>query len=286
MVSKLAARQFVSWFLVFSGLLAMGTIFFAHVLWFIVPVIAGKGCVNGGVCGAMAMVLGTWLKPFLLLGATCAGILAFYRRGLAVGSRFWALFPLAVLVPSMPSLFMLGNFWGANFATGLLFFPRWSILELTPLLALGALFCFQIEYMPGFAGSIVRTRLYGSIPIGAIYVLSCLWISSGLLLSLSPHFGIPVSALQSIRAVTNFPVSLAGGMVFAGLPPFGQRPDIVVSLGAVVNLIVFVILALALVLDGSGRMRRAGSLIFINRTDGMDENRNKPLFGPGRKFNG
>ena len=96
MFSKLAAGGFAGWFLVFAALLALGTIFLGHALWFAVPVIAGKGCVSGGPCGAMAPVLGLWLQPSLLLVAVFTGTIAFYRRGLAVGSRLWALFPLAL----------------------------------------------------------------------------------------------------------------------------------------------------------------------------------------------
>lgn len=285
MAIKLTAREFVGWFLAFAGLLAMGTILFAQVLWFTVPLIAGRGCVSGGPCGAMAMVLGTWLKPSLLLAAICVGIAGFYRRGLAVGSRLWALFPLALLLPNLPSLFLLGNIWGADLAPGLLFFPRWSIYELAPLLALGGLFCFQIEYLPGFAGSIARTRLYGSIPIGVIYIISCLWVGSDLALSLSPHSGIPVAALEAVRTLMHFPISLVDGTIFVGLPAYGERPDVVVSLGTVFNLIAFAVLVFALVVDGSGRLRRAGSLIYLDSGDDVDGARDKPLFGPDRKLN-
>ena len=281
MLSKLTARSFIGWFFIFAGLLAMGTVFFGQTLWFAVPVIAGNGCISGGICGEMAAVLGLWLQPSLLLAAALAGAIAFWRRGLAVGSRFWALFPLALLLPNLPSLFMLGQIWGADVASGFLFFPRWSLFELLPLLALGLLFCFQIEYMPGFGGSIAGTRLYGSIPIGLIYIVTCLWICSDLVLSLSPHLGIPVFAAQSIRDVLHYPLSIANGEVFAGLPPYGKRPDLVLPLGTLINLIAFAILVFALVFDGSGRLRRAGALIFIDKTDGDND---KPLFRPGGKF--
>lgn len=281
MSSKLTARSFTGWFILFVGLLALGTVFFGQALWFAVPVIAGQGCVSGGLCGEMAAVLGLWLQPSLLLAAAFAGAIAFGRRGLAVGSRLWALFPLALLLPNLPSLFMLGNLWGVDLATAFLFFPRWSLFELLPLMALGVLLCFQVEYMPGFAGSIGRTRLYGSIPVGAIYVVSCLWAGSDLALSLSPHVGLPVSVAQLARNVLHFPLSVAGGEVFAGLPPYGQRPDLVVPLGTLVNLVVFTVLLYALALDGSGRLRRSGAMIFIDKTGEEDD---KPMFRPIRKF--
>ncbi len=281
MSSKLTARSFTGWFILFVGLLALGTVFFGQALWFAVPVIAGKGCVSGGLCGEMAAVLGLWLQPSLLLAAAFAGAIAFWRRGLAVGSRLWALFPLALLLPNLPSLFMLGNLWGVDLATAFLFFPRWSLFELLPLMALGVLLCFQVEYMPGFAGSIGRTRLYGSIPVGAIYVVSCLWAGSDLALSLSPHFGLPVSVAQLARNVLHFPLSVAGGELFAGLPPYGRRPDLVVPLGTLVNLVVFMVLLYALALDGSGRLRRSGAMIFIDKTGEEDD---KPMFRPIRKF--
>jgi len=280
-LSRLTARSFIGWFFIFAGLLAMGTVFFGQTLWFAVPVIAGEGCISGGTCGAMAAVLGLWLQPSLLLAAALAGAIAFWRRGLAVGSRFWALFPLALLLPNLPSLFMLGHLLGADVASGFLFFPRWSLFELVPVFALGTLFCFQIEYMPGFGGSIARTRLYGSIPIGWIYIASCLWICSDLILSLSPHLGLPVFVAQSIRDAMHYPLSLTEGVVVAGLPLYGKRPGLVVPLGTLINLIVFAILVFALVFDGSGRLRRAGALIFIDKSDDDSE---KPLFRPGRKL--
>ena len=84
MSSKLTARSFTGWFILFVGLLALGTVFFGQALWFAVPVIAGQGCVSGGLCGEMAAVLGLWLQPSLLLAAAFAGAIAFGCRGLAV----------------------------------------------------------------------------------------------------------------------------------------------------------------------------------------------------------
>lgn len=256
---KLTARSFTAWFFSFVALLALGTVFFPQALWFVVPILAGQGCVSGGICGEMAAVLGLWLQPSLLLAAVWVGATAFYRRGLAVGSRFWALFPLALLLPDLPSFFMYGSFWGIDLSTLFLFFPRSSLFELLPLLAFGALLCFRIEYMPGFAGSVARTRLYGSIPIGLIYIGSCLWICSDLVLSLSPHLGIPVSTAQSLRDAMHFPISISGGEVLAGLPRDGSRADLVIPLGSLINLISLAVLVFAFAFDGSGRLRRAAA---------------------------
>lgn len=275
MLSKLTARPFASWLLLFAALLALGTVFFSLTLWLTIPVIAGQGCVSGGFCGPMAPVLGLWLQPALLIAAGLTGALAFYRRGMAVGSRLWGLMPLALLLPNLPPLFVLGNLWGADLGTVFLFFPRWSLLELTPLLALGLLLCFEVEYMPGFGGSIARTRLYGSVPIGLLYAISCVWICSDLVLSLSPHLGISIGAVHSLRDLLHFPLSLAEGKVLAGLPPQGTRPDMVVSLATVVNLVVLAVLVLALVLDSSNRLRRTGAQIFMVDSDDGDA---RPLF--------
>jgi hypothetical protein len=107
-------------------------------------------------------------------------------------------------MPYLPSLFMLGNVWGVNLGSLFLFFPRWSLFELMPLMTLGVLLCFQVEYTPGFADSIARTRLYGSIPIGVIYVGSCVWVCSDLLLSLSPNLGLPVAVAQGHQGSSVF----------------------------------------------------------------------------------
>tara|TARA_R110002050_G_scaffold28530_1_gene73332 strand:+ start:2184 stop:3002 length:819 start_codon:yes stop_codon:yes gene_type:complete len=265
---KFSAGQFVTWFVVFTGLLALGTVFIGQALWFVVPVIAGKGCVSGGICGGMAPVIGLWLQPLLLLGAVLAGTFAFYRRGLALGSRLWALLPVALLAPNLPALLVLASPWGVDVSADLLVFPRWSLFELTPLLALGVLLCFDVEHLPGFGGSIAWTRLYRSIPIGPLYIVTSIWICSGLILTLSAHLGIPAATLHSIRGILHFPVSLAGGVVYAGLPPGTGRPDLVVSLATLINLIVFLVLVYALAFDGSGRARRAGARMAFDQADG------------------
>jgi hypothetical protein len=100
-------------------------------------------------------------------------------------------------------------------------------------------------------------------------------------LALSPHLGLPVSLVQSLRDVLHFPLSVSDGEVFAGLPPYGQRPDLVVPLGTLINMMVFSVMLFALVFDGSGRLRRAGALIFIDKTGDDDD---KPMFRPIRKF--
>lgn len=282
MLSKLTARPFIIWLLVSVVLLALGTVFIGQTLWLTIPIIAGQGCVGGGgLCGPMAPVLGLWLQPALLLASVCLGTIAFYRRGLAVGSRFWALMPLALMLPNLPSLFVLGNLWNLDLGSALLFFPRWSALELLPLLMLGVLFCFQVEYMPGYGGSIARTRLYGNIPIGPLYIASCLWICSDLLLASAPNLGMSIASVQALRGILHYPLSLVDGQVLAGLPPYGQRPEMIVPLGTLVNLVLFAVLVFALTFDGSGRLRRAGALIFI--TSG-DEDDGKPLFQPRSRY--
>lgn len=280
MLSKLTARAFVIWFLAFAGLLAMGTVFFGHTLWLTIPVIAGKGCISGGLCGPMAPVLGLWLQPALLIAAACIGAIAFYRRGLAIGSRLWALMPLALILPNLPSLFVLGNLWRTDLGAAFLFFPRWSLFELVPLLALGVLWCFKIEYMPGFGGSLARTRLYGSVPVGPLYIASCVWICSDLVLSLAPGLGMPIAVIQSLRDLLHFPLSFAGGQIIAGLPLDGARPDLVVPLGTFVNLLLLALLVFTLAFDGSGRLRRAGAMIFMGKDTEAD---GAPLFRPGAR---
>ena len=187
--------------------------------------------------------------------------------------------PLALMLPNLPSLFVLGKLWGIDPGSAFLFFPRWSLFELVPVLALGVVWCFEVEYMPGFGGSFARTRLYGSIPAGPLYILSCVWICSDLVLSLAPHLGLSIAAIQAVRDVMHFPLSFAGGHIMAGLPPDGARAVLVVPLGTVVNLVLLAMLVFALAFDGSGRLRRAGALIFIDK--GRDEDR--PLFRPGSR---
>ncbi|WP_299870398.1 hypothetical protein [uncultured Hoeflea sp.] len=283
MTASLSSGQFLFWFMAFIGLYSLATLFYGQALWFLVPVIAGKGCVSGGICGAAAPVLGLWLKPLMLIAAAVIAVIAFARRGRAIGSMFWGLVPLSLMLPNLPSLFVLDSAWGTDFAGAILYFPRWSLFDLLPLLALGTLFCLKLEHMPGFAGSITRTRLFGSIPVGAIYIATCLWVSSDLVLALLPHAGVPVSQVTELHDVLNYPLSVAGGAIMAGLPPYGQPPQLVVSIATLVNLAAFMLLFVALAYDGSGRMRRMRQLASIHYVENGASD--TPLFSPRRKTN-
>jgi hypothetical protein len=117
-----------------------------------------------------------------------------------------------------------------------------------------------------------------------IYVGSCVWVCSDLLLSLSPNLGLPVAVAQDIWDLLFFPLSVADGEVFAGLPPGGVRPELVLPLGTLINLIAFLVLCYALALDSSGRLRRTSALVLIDLIDKNGDNRDKPMFRPGRRF--
>lgn len=283
MTASLSSGQFLFWFMAFIGLYSLATLFYGQALWFLVPVIAGKGCVSGGICGAAAPVLGLWLKPLMLIVSTVIGIIAFARRGRAIGSMIWGLVPLSLMLPNLPSLFVLDSAWGTNFAGAILYFPRWSLFDLLPLLTLGTLFCLKLEHMPGFAGSIARTRLFGSIPVGLIYIATCFWVSSDLILALLPHAGVPVSQVTELHDALNYPLSVAGGAIMAGLPPYGQPPQLVVSIATLVNLAAFMLLFITLAYDSSGRVRRMRQLASIHYVE--NDASDTPLFSPRRKTN-
>lgn len=281
MLSSLSAGRFAIWFSAAAALIACGTVFFGQLLGLIVPALAVGVCEGSSGCNAVGAFLGLRFKPLMLLAGALVAAVAFLRRGRAVGSPLWALFPLALIVPNFPSLFLLGREWGADYGIGLMFFPRWSFFELSPLLAAGLLFSTRFEHAAGYAGSIAATRLLGILPVGALYVVTCVWAGADLILAVLGTAGLPPKFLAELQWVLHYPAVVADGVLSLGLPIGGSRPDFVISLATLANLAAFALLAVALRVDAGGRRVRAariGAILPFDDRGGRD----RPLFPSGR----
>lgn len=95
----------------------------------------------GGACGALAAVIGALMKPavVVLIGLWLIWIVYRRLRGLGM-SAGWSAAALLWLLGSMQLIVGIGNFWGANFALGIIAFPSMVLTVL--LLLLVAFLCF------------------------------------------------------------------------------------------------------------------------------------------------
>lgn len=283
MLSSLTAGQFAKRFALATLLIASGTVFFGQLLAILVPSLAVGVCDGTGACNAIGAFLGIRFKPFVLLAGAIVAVYAFARRGRALGAPLWALFPLALMVPNFPALFMLGREWGADYGIGLMFFPRWSFYELLPLLVAGLLFASPFEHAPGYAGSFLATRLFGVLPVGALYVASCFWVGGDLIVAALGVLGLPPATLAELQWALHYPLAVTDGSLALGLPVDAARPDFMISLAAVANLTALALFVLTLRIDRSGRRARALPLAVIAPVEVNGDAR--PLFrrdGNGR----
>ena len=280
MLSSLTAGQFGKWFALATLLIASGTVFFGQLLAILVPSLAVGICDGTGACNAIGAFLGIRFKPFVLLLGAIVSVYAFMRRGRALGSPLWGLFPLALMVPNFPSLFMLGREWGADYGIGLMFFPRWSFYELLPLLAAGLLFASPFEHARGYAGSFLSTCLFGVLPVGALYVMSCIWVGGDLIVAALGALGLPPATLAELQWALHYPLAVTDGEIALGLPVDAARPDVMISLATVANLTALALFVLTLRIDRSGRRRRALALSVIVPVE--ESGSDRPLFGRDR----
>lgn len=206
MFSHLSGRGYVVWIVLSFACLGATVVFFPHLLRWLVLAMA-KGHCSGGVCGALAAVLGVYLKlAVILIAALLVGV-ATWRRVRGRLSLWWIGFAMATLWGAGGFLFAAGNFWGANFAVGLLkpALP-WSLIA---LLTLTAVMARDIEATPGFDGRIRTLAGPFALPIGLLYVATSLWVSIIVLI-------VPVTSLIGHGATALF-LSAATGLHRIGL---------------------------------------------------------------------
>lgn len=90
---------------------------------FLQAIIAATGCAStgGGACGAIAVVVGMYAKPPLVYAIVIGLGVATIRRISSLGLGYgWWVATICWLLVSSGFFISLGNFWGANFAMGLI----------------------------------------------------------------------------------------------------------------------------------------------------------------------
>jgi hypothetical protein len=114
------------WVITFAALALLIAMFPIILPW----LVRSTGCARvGGACGAVAMVLGIYIRLPIVLGVGIYLTWLAARRASAVGLQFWApLFVFLMFVGSSPLLFALGNFWASAFALGIIVAPSLAIL--------------------------------------------------------------------------------------------------------------------------------------------------------------
>lgn len=108
--------QMMYWY---GGLIVL-TLSFPFLLW---GIVAATGCASGGggACGAVAVIVGMYVKPPLVYIIVIGLAVAMIRRMLSLNLGYgWWVATFCWLLTSIGFFISLGNFWGANFAMGLI----------------------------------------------------------------------------------------------------------------------------------------------------------------------
>ncbi|MAS06637.1 MAG: hypothetical protein CL534_18395 [Ahrensia sp.] len=173
MLRPISGSEFLVWFVGTILYLASLVFLFPYFLQYAVESLAGD-CAGGGECGALATVLGIYVKfPLVLIGIALIALSAF-KRIRAQFSRLWILLAVAIGFVSAPQIYALGNFWGANFSVGILGLS--APFPLLALLVFGILFCIEIEDAPGYQGSLIGVSGPLGLPSGKIYAATAIWL--------------------------------------------------------------------------------------------------------------
>jgi len=198
MFRRISTSEYVIWLVATLLYLAAIVFLFPYFLrWVVLTVVGGSCSGAGGACGALATVIGVYVKPVLVLIGIVLYTLSAFKRLRGEFSRFWAVFAVAVIYASAPLLYALGNFWGANFSVGILALS--APLPLVALLLFGILLTLDIEDAPGYSGSLVDVTGPFGLPSGKLYAATAIWIIAcagvKLLLSISSILGVSMLPL-------------------------------------------------------------------------------------------
>lgn len=243
MFARISNGRYAVWMFIAFGFLACTVLFFPVLLGALVPILAGGRC-GGGACGALAVVLGIFLKPMLILIGAALAALATFRRVRGTLSGWWAVFAGMAMWGSAAFLFGAGNFWGANFAVGMLrLIMPWSLLSLVVLTVFLSL---DIEGRPAFSGRIAAITGPFGLPIGALYIVTAIW------LSIIAAIGLPM--LLAIDGIGR-PVLLA----MLSLNKIGLAWLFSMPAAALANSIAGVLLILCLFIPGGGSPAEAAA---------------------------
>lgn len=217
MFSPISARTFRRRMLYSFALLLVGTIGFPFLLYFLVKMSSCQGV--GGACGALAAVVGIYLKSLLLF--VCGGlfVLTAIKRMRGMWAWPWFGFVLAIAWANFPLLFAFGNFWGANFSVGLILMSKIAFVLLLPIVMLSLILSINLESKSKFRGGMLSVKGPGNLPIGYIYCLSALLASFAVLPSLLMFIGfsgrtmIPIWKVLYSPLLNGYYASIVNGLV-------------------------------------------------------------------------
>lgn len=115
----MTTRRFTFRWLTTAALLVLFILAFPFIL---PPLVRATGCAGvGGACGAMALLLGIYLRLPVVLGVGVFIAVLTWKRSRSVGAHPWVfIFVLLMYLAALPFLLSFGNFWGASFALGLI----------------------------------------------------------------------------------------------------------------------------------------------------------------------
>lgn len=203
MFSPVSARTFRRRALYSMAILLVGTIGFPFLLYFLVKMSSCNGV--GGACGALAAMLGIFLKGLLLFVSGGLFVLTAIKRMRGMWAWPWFGFVLAIAWANFPLLFAFGNFWGATFAVGLILMSKIVFVLLLPIVMLSLILSINLESKEKFKGGMLTVKGPWNFPVGYIYCLSALLASFAVLPSLLMFASFSGPAMLPIRKLLYSP---------------------------------------------------------------------------------
>lgn len=175
MSSYFSTRAFVVAVSISLAILWLGTFGFRYILFAAVHLSSCKG--TPGTCGALAVAVGMFLKPALLLVSLAIYIYAVTRRLWRNLSLLWLLFPVLLVAANSQFFYGFGNFWGANFSRGILYVSGQHIPLLISILVFTVVL-FAAGNRPASVQSfgVLGVKAAYGLPIGLAYTLSAIWL--------------------------------------------------------------------------------------------------------------
>lgn len=163
---------------------------------FLQGVVAATGCsASGGACGAVAAIVGMYVKPPLVFVIVIGIGVAMIRRMLSLELGYgWWIATFCWLLASSGIFISLGNFWGANFAMGLMGIGQVFTLF---LVAFTVFLSFDLE-SSGWANDQI-TRL-GWIAAGVSALHAALQMSALIVLAI-PFLGLYIIKIPGAMAL-------------------------------------------------------------------------------------
>jgi hypothetical protein len=211
MFRKLEYWEFRSWMFRLLIYVAIITLGFPLILSAIVSVVSGGQC-GGGACGALVLVFGIYGKAPLVFIAVVGFIFLVAKRIRREIAWIWVAYALVIALGAQSALFAFGNFWGANFAFGLLFTP---LMPLLVAAVFATILAFDLSQASSQDGSVADIKGPGAFPIGRIYAITAFLVVFEIAVRsfvFASMFGTGTSGVKTILDYLGEPV----GQIFLG----------------------------------------------------------------------